>query len=341
MGERNRPGFIRNDNKCSRSSSDKISLSKAGKRVLVTGASGFIGSNLVPRLLELGYEVTSLERYVTGRYVLGAPRKVETVYADLADFQTARHVIRNVQPDKVIHLAALSAVSYSYEHPQEVLQANFIGTVNLAEACKREADHISHFLFAGTSEEYGNNGARPETEDSPLRPNSPYSVSKVAADKYLNYMWDAYQFPVTILRPFNSYGRKDNTHFVVERTIVQALSEKEIRLGDPTPVRDFLYVDDHVDAYLACLRQPEKAIGQTFNFCTGRGVTIKELVEKICDLAGFSGKVYWNTIPKRPLDIQELIGSSAKSSKLLGWKHKYQLEDGLKKALDYWKQKLG
>lgn len=307
----------------------------------MTGASGFIGSHLVPRLLERGYEVYALERYVTGRYVLGETRKVKTVFGDLRDSQTARQVIRKVQPDKVVHLAALSAVSYSYEHPQEVLETNFMGTVNLAEACMQEVGDFSHFLFAGTSEEYGNNGTLPQTEDSPLRPNSPYSASKGAADRYLDYMCDAYGFPVTILRPFNSYGRKANTHFIVERTIVQALSAKEIRLGDPTPVRDLLYVDDHIDAYLACLEQPKNAIGQTFNFCTGRGVTIKELVEKVSDFTGFSGQVLWNTIPKRPLDIRELIGSSAKSARLLGWKPKYQLEDGLRKTVDYWKQKLG
>lgn len=307
----------------------------------MTGASGFIGSHLVPRLLELGYEVHSLERYVTGRYVLGEARQVETVFGDLRDLQTARQVLKKVQPHKVVHLAALSAVSYSYEHPQEVLETNFMGTVNLAEACMQEVGQFGHFLFAGTSEEYGNNGARPQTEKSPLRPNSPYSASKVAADRYLNYMWDAYGFPVTILRPFNSYGRKDNTHFIVERTIVQALSANQIRLGDPTPVRDFLYVDDHVNAYLACLEQPKNAIGQTLNFCTGRGVTIKELVEKICNLTGFAGQVLWNTIPKRPLDIHGLIGSPVESARLLGWKPKYQLEDGLRKAVDYWKQKLG
>lgn len=317
-----------------------ILLSNNGPRVLVTGASGFIGSHLVPELVEKGYDVYLLERYVTGRYVLGGQRDLITLFGDLRDFQAARQAIRDVQPEIVVHLAALSAVSYSYEHPQEVLETNFLGTVNLAEACMHEVGHFTHFLFAGTSEEYGNNGDSPKTEDSVLRPNSPYSVSKVSADKYLNYMWDAYKFPMTILRPFNSYGRKDNTHFVVERTIKQAITGQEVRLGDPKPLRDFLYVDDHVNGYLACLEQPEKAIGQVFNFCTGHGVTIEELVQEIVKLTGFSGNVLWNTIPRRPLDIDQLIGSPSKANKVLGWKAKYDLERGLKLTVDYWKQKL-
>jgi len=315
-------------------------LSNDGVRVLVSGASGFIGSQLVPKLVARGYEVYLSERYVTGRYVLGAQKDLPTVFADLRDFQATRQAIREVQPEIVVHLAALSAVSYSYEHPQEVLETNFLGTVNLAEACLREVGHFAHFLFAGTSEEYGNNGVNLKTEESTLCPDSPYSVSKVAADKYLNYMWDVYGFPVTILRPFNSYGRKDNTHFVVERAIKQALTSQQVRLGDPKPIRDFLYVDDHVNAYLSCLEQREKVRGQTFNFCTGHGVTVRELVEKIVRLTEFSGEVLWNTIPKRPLDIAELIGDPAKARKILGWRAEYDLDKGLELTVEYWRKKL-
>jgi nucleoside-diphosphate-sugar epimerase len=309
--------------------------------VLVTGASGFVGSHLVPTLVERGYDVYVLERYVTGRYILGSKRDITTVFADIRDFQATRQIVREVQPDKVVHLAAISAVSYSYEHPHEVNETNFFGTVNLAEACRREVTHFQHFLFAGTSEEYGNNGVIPETEDSQLKPNSPYSVSKVAADNYLKYMWDAYRFPVTILRPFNSYGRKDNTHFVVERTIRQALKENEIRLGDPRPVRDFLYINDHIDAYLASLEKPEKSIGETFNFCTGNGATIRELAELIVNLTDFKGEILWDSIPKRPLDIQKLIGDPSKALRVLGWEPRFTLEQGLKETVNYWEKQLG
>jgi len=305
--------------------------------VLVTGGSGFIGAELLPKLVELGHEVCSLERYVTGRYVLGA--RTATVFGDLRDGFSIRKLVKDVQPEAVIHLAAISPVAYSYDHPQEVFEVNALGTINLAEACLREVPNFKHFLYAGTSEEYGNQDKFPVTEDAELRPNSPYSVSKVAADKYLQYMRAAYDFPVTVLRPFNTYGRKDNTHFVVERTITQMLQGKTVRLGDPTPARDFIYVDDHVDAYLTCLNNP-KAKWEVFNFCTGRDITIKELIGLISKLTGFKGKVQWNTIPARPLDIKKLVGSYEKAKKVLGWRPKYTLEEGLKKTIEFWESKL-
>jgi len=309
-------------------------------KILVTGGNGFIGSHLIPRLVELEHDVYSLERYVTGRYVLGGERTVKTVFCDLRDHFAVRSAIRNIEPEAVIHLASISSVSYSYEHPQEVIETNFLGTVNLAEACMREVPSFKHFLFAGTSEEYGNSKVNPKTEDSPMCPNSPYSASKVAADKYLQYMRDAYGFPTTVLRNFNTYGRKDNTNFVVERTIVQMLKGKNVRLGDPLPVRDFLYVDDHVNSFLTCLSNG-KALGEVFNFCTGRGTSIKQLVELISELTGFRGQVNWNTIPSRPLDIAELVGDCSKANRLLDWRHKYELKDGLQLTIDFWKTRLG
>ena len=307
-------------------------------RVLVTGGSGFIGGCLIPKLVGCGHEVYSLERYVTGRYVLGA--KAMTVFGDLRDGFVIRKLVKDIQPDAVIHLAAISPVAYSYDHPQEILEVNTLGTINLAEACLRELSNFKHFLYAGTSEEYGDQDKFPTTEDSELRPNSPYSVSKVAADKYLQYMRVAYNFPVTILRPFNTYGRRDNTHFIVERTITQMLQGKTIKLGDPQPVRDFMYVDDHADAYLACLDN-EEARGDVFNFCTGHGVSIKELVDQIAELVGFDKEIVWGTIPARPLDIKTLVGSYEKAKRVLGWEPKYTPEEGLRETIAFWRNKLG
>jgi nucleoside-diphosphate-sugar epimerase len=309
------------------------------EKVLVTGGSGFIGSHLIPKLLDARYDVYSLERYVTGRYVLGGCRMAKTVFGDIRDYFTTRDLIRKIQPDAVIHLASISAVSYSYDHPNEVLETNLLGTINLAESCLREAPHFKHFLFAGTSEEYGNQETLPIKENAELHPNSPYAVSKVAADKYLQYMRDAYDFPITILRNFNTYGRKNNTHFIIERIITQMLKEKVVTLGDQSPIRDFLYVNDHVNSYLTCL-QKEKTIGETFNFCTRHGTSIAQLVNLIKKITDFKGEVIWNTIPRRPLDIAKLIGDYSKAKNLLRWKPKYTLDEGLKLTVNFWKEKL-
>jgi nucleoside-diphosphate-sugar epimerase len=309
-------------------------------RILVTGATGFVGSRLLERLAEMGgHDLYSMQRYVTGRYVLGADHGVKVVFCDLRDQFAVKCAIRDVQPDVVFHLAAISPVSYSYDHPNEVLDTNLTGTVNLAEACLREVPHFRHFLFASTSETFGN-GPVPKREDTPQAPNSPYSVAKHAAEKYVLYMWDAYKFPVTVLRPFNTYGRRDNTHFLVERMLVQMLQGNTVKLGDPTPERDLLYVDDHVESYLTCFAKPQASIGQDFNFCTGEKLTVQALADKMRAMTGFRGQILWDTIPKRPLDIQVLYGDSAKAKSVLGWEAKVSLDDGLRRTADFWRKKL-
>jgi dTDP-glucose 4,6-dehydratase len=308
------------------------------RSILVTGGTGFIGSHLIPKLAELDFKIYNLARNVTGRYVLG--QDVKTFFADLRDHFAIRRIIRHLQPEIVIHLGALTPVSYSYEHPHEVIDVNLHGTINLAESCLREVPHFKQFIFASTSETYGNQEIFPLKEDFPQKPNSPYAVSKQACEKYLLYMRGAYNFPVTIMRPFNTYGRRENKHFVVERVVTQILeNNNKIFLGNPKAIRDFLYVEDHVNAYLSVLDN-EKAIGEIFNFCTGRGVSIEELVHLITDQLGCNCEIRWYSIPQRPLDIKCLIGSYEKVNKLLGWAPKWSLEDGISKVIQYWKEKL-
>ena len=152
-------------------------------------------------------------------------------------------------------------------------------------------------------------------------------------------MYDAYKFPCTVLRPFNTYGRRDNTHFMVERMLVQMLRGDTVRLGDPTPERDLLYVEDHVDAYLSCLNHP-KALGQVFNFGTGEKITVRAVAEKMAALTGFKGQILWGTIPRRPLDIHVLYGDSTKAKAVLGWAPKFDLDQGLTLTMEFWRKKL-
>ena len=308
------------------------------EKILVTGATGFIGKELIARLKDK-FEIHTLERYVTGRYSLDS--NTINHYSNLTDYSAVRKIMIGVKPDYVIHLAAISAVSFSYEHPIEVSEVDYIGSVNLAEACYKEVPDFKQFIFAGTSEEYGmtlKTTDKKLAEDSPLTPNSPYAVAKVAFDNYLNYMGMSYNFPYTIMRPFNTYGRKDNKHFFIERTIMQMLSNPEgkVYLGDPDAIRDWVYVDDHVEAYVKAIGNP-KAIGQAINICTGKGYTTKETAEFIAKLTGFKGEIVWHATPPRPLDAKILIGDNSKAKQILGGKPKYSLDEGLKKTIDYWK----
>ena len=250
-----------------------------------------------------------------------------------------KSAVREIQPEVIIHLASISPVSYSYDHPNEVMDVNLSGTINLAESCRQEIPQFKHFLFASTSETYGN-GPVPKREDTPQSPNSPYSVSKLAAEKYLLYMLKACRFPVTVLRAFNTYGRRDSSDYLVERMIVQMLRGDVVSLGDPTPARDLLYIDDHVDAYIACLSNPQASIGEVFNFCTGEKLTVRSLAEKLRDMTGFHGQIIWNTIPPRPLDIHVMYGDPGNAKSALGWEPKTKLEVGLSRTIEFWRKKI-
>lgn len=303
-------------------------------KVFITGTSGFVGSHLLPHLIKLNYEVHALERYMTGRYVRGKQDgSVNVVYADLNDHVAIREAIVKIKPEFVIHLAAISPVAYSFEHPFEVIETNFVASVNLAEANRKYNPKLEHFIAAGTSEEYGNQEQIPIPETADLRPTSPYAVSKVAMDRYLQYMRDAYDFPMTVARPFNTYGRRRNKFFVVERILSQMLNDCDtVKLGDPTPVRDLMYISDHVNAYLTCLGN-NKAKKRTFNFCTGHGASILNLVEVAKQATGYKGKITWNTV-NRPLDINSLIGDNRKALELLGWRPTTSLENGIRQTIE-------
>jgi nucleoside-diphosphate-sugar epimerase len=306
-------------------------------RILITGASGFVGSELLVALAGAKHELFSLGRQRPERRELATETAVGQVFCDLRDPAAIRQVLRRIQPEIVIHLASVSPVAYSYDHPNEVVEANLMGTINLSEACHSEVPHLRQFLFASTSETYGI-GPIPKTEETPQNPGSPYAVSKLAAEKYLLYLRDAFAFPLTVLRPFNTYGRKDTAAFVVERIVWQMLHEDTVKLGDPEVVRDWLYIDDHVGAYLACLGN-KRTCGQIFNFCTGRGVCVRELVDLLSQMTGFRGEVEWNSIPRRPLDNPTVVGDPSKAEQLLGWHPRFDLEKGLHMVVDFWRRK--
>ena len=306
-------------------------------KILLTGNTGFIGSHLAVALEELDYDVYCFERYLTGR--LESKHNFKTYFGDLRDYLQVSRAVKEIQPDIVIHLASISPVSYSYENPFEVQEVNYLGTVHLAEACLRNLPFLKQFLFASTSETYGN-VQPPMAEDRNQIPNSPYSASKVAAEKYLLYLHDAHRFPLTILRPFNTYGRKTDRHFFIERMLTQMLLSDEVRLGEPNIMRDFLYIDDHINGYICALGN-DQAIGKTINLCTGKPYRLTEVVELAKNITGFSGDIVWHTIPSRPDDIKDLWGKNTVAKTVLQWEPKFTLEEGLKLTAKYWQEKLG
>ena len=306
-------------------------------KILITGTTGFIAGEMIPKLVSDDHNLYGIARYVTGRVAPIAG--IQTYFCDLRDGFAIRKIVREVQPDTVIHVGAMSRVSESYDRGQEYVESNLIGTINLAEACLREVHNFKQFIFAATSEMYGNNGYEIQNETNPRTPASPYAVSKVACENYLKYMIDAYQFPATTMIPFNTYNRKRDFHFFMEKTISQMLTKDKVYLIDPEPIRDWMFVDDHVNAYLTCLENP-KAIGQTFNFCTGFGYSIKETADMIADLIDFKGEIIWNSAPKRPAESKVIIGDNTKARHVLGWCPLVELKEGLQRTINNIKEVL-
>ena len=297
-------------------------------KIVITGGTGFIGSELIEKLHK-DHEIYALCRNVTDRKIL-LPKEVGIVWGDLIDGHFLHKTLKDINPEIVVHLASPSSVAYSHRHAQEAAEIIYMGTINLQKACEG-LSNLEKFIFAGTSEEYGNQTKFPIREDNTqLLPNQPYAIAKVAADHYLNYCKESMGFPAVILRPFNSYGRIKNFSFVTESIISQMLTQPKVILGDPTPIRDLLYVEDHVKGYIKTIETPYETLEnvRAINLCTGIGTSIKELAEKIQKYTEFKGEIIWN-VKTRPTEISKLVGDWHNAFSYLGWRPQTSLDEGL------------
>ena len=318
-------------------------------RIFVTGMTGFLGHQLSETLLKKGHKLGTLARNVatsdrpiasnTESMIRGEKQSgISYYYGDLTDYLNIFDVLSNFKPDVIIHLAAQTSVAYSFTHTTEIFNVNFLGVANMAEAAIRAIPNLKRFIFSGSAEEYGIQTKFPTKETAELHAASPYAVAKIAAEKHLKYLHDAYGFPSIIFRNANSYGRKYNHQFVIESIIYQMLKGKStVRLGDPTPFRDFIFQPDLLSAYvLAATVNNKKILGESINIGTGKSISIRQLAEKIKKITGYKGKIQWNSFPKRSLEIPKLELDNSKAKKLLKWKPKYSLDQGLKITTTYY-----
>ena len=316
-------------------------MSWTGKRVLVTGAGGFIGSHLTARLLELGAQVRAMVRYNSrnskgqlDEFDIPSAGKLETVAGDIRDSRFVRASASDCEV--VFHLAALIGIPYSYAAPSSYIDTNVIGTLNVLEAVRDTG--AKRLVHTSTSEVYGSAFYVPIDEAHPLQAQSPYSASKIAADKLVDSYYSSFEVPTVTVRPFNTYGPRQSLRAILPSVVQQALMSDEIRVGSVDPVRDLTYVSDTVEGFL--LAATAKGVeGKTINLGTGTGYSVSELIEKACKAAGRNPPVVVDVKRIRPAasEVSRLISSNALAREILGWQPKVSIDEGIALMLPWFR----
>lgn len=312
------------------------------KRVLVTGAGGFIGSHLVERLVDLGANVRALVHYnALGRWgwleESLVAKGVQVVAGDIADRDSVHECVTD--REIVFHLAALIAIPYSYHAPESYVRTNVQGTLNVLQ-CSRLAG-VQRLVHTSTSEVYGTARYVPIDEAHPLQGQSPYSASKIGADKLAEAFQLSFGLPVVTVRPFNTFGPRQSCRAVIPTIITQCLQGQTIRLGNLRPTRDLNYVSDTVEGFICAAAAPE-AIGGTFNLGSGREISVGELAELIGRLAGRPISLSSEIARQRPdgSEVERLVADSQRSRDILGWSSSVTLEDGLRRTIEWFGMNL-
>lgn len=310
-----------------------------GKRVLVTGASGFIGAHLTRRLVDLGAVVHGLTSVVSSVYptrLVPLRDRITLHEGSLADRGALESIAATVKPDYVFHLGAYTHVGKSWQRVDECVQVNVQGTVNLLMAL---APHgYTRFVNTGTSEIYGDIAA-PFREDNQPHPISPYSVSKYAAEEYCRLFAEAYGWPIVRVRPFNAYGPAQSPDRVIPEIITRALRGEQLRMTQGRQTREFNYVEDLADGFVQLATTPG-IDGELFNLGCGVDVSMRDLATKILDLMGNPVKAEFGAYPDRPTEIWEMRCDATKARERIGYAPKTSLDDGLVRTIDWYREEL-
>lgn len=308
------------------------------KRVLVTGADGFIGSHLTEELLKKGYQVRALSYYNSFNYWgwledIGAYENLEVVSGDVRDPNFCLTITKDI--DTIFHLAALIAIPYSYVAPDSYIDTNVKGTLNICQAAK--INGCKRILHTSTSEVYGTAQYVPIDEKHPLQPQSPYSASKIGADAIAMSFYNAFNLPVVTVRPFNTYGPRQSARAVIPTIITQiANGHKKIQLGDVTPTRDFNFVKDTCMGFIQ-LSECDKAIGEVVNIGSNREISIIDTLNLIKSIMNSDVEFILDQLRIRPekSEVFRLWCDNTKIANLTGFKPNYTIEEGLRETVKW------
>jgi NAD dependent epimerase/dehydratase len=322
-----------------------MSLELKGKKILVTGANGFIGSHLVERLTGHGVNVRAFVRY-NSRNDWGALemlpkeilRNVEVLTGDLRDTHAIYDAIKDTSV--IFHLGALIAIPYSYIHPAEVIETNIMGTLNVLMAARER--NIEKIIHVSTSEVYGSACYVPIDENHPLQGQSPYSASKIGADKIAESFYRSYNLPIVTVRPFNTYGPRQSARAVIPTIITQALEQKEIKLGSLHTTRDFTFVEDTVSGFIKA-SESDEAIGQTINLGSNFEISVGDIANKIISILGVKSQILVDETRIRPQnsEVERLWCDNSKAKRVLQWDTQIPFEEGIRRTINWFSENKG
>jgi NAD dependent epimerase/dehydratase len=309
------------------------------RRILITGAGGFIGSHLTERLVELGARVKAFVRYNSrndwGLLELIPKDKlsqVEVIMGDLRDSDATRRAGKDM--DIFFHLGSLIAIPYSYEHPREAIETNIMGTLNILNSARENS--IKKVIHTSTSEVYGTAQYVPIDEKHPLQGQSPYSASKIGADMIAESYYRSFETPVTIIRPFNTFGPRQSARAVIPTIISQALIGEQIYLGSLHPKRDFTYIDDVVEAFMKVAESPSLN-GEVINIGSNFEESVGDIVRRVLEILGKNKEIIVDSNRIRPLmsEVERLWCDNTKAKELLGWVPGISFDEGLRKTVEW------
>jgi len=307
------------------------------KKILITGATGFIGSHLCEFFTEKGFKVIAFDRY-NPEYNLGClsnskyKKDIEFIFGDIRDYDSVHKVAKRSK--NILHLAALIGIPYSYFSPLAYYKTNVEGTLNILEASKNLS--MDQVILTSTSEVYGTAQYVPIDEKHPLKSQSPYAASKIAADQLGISYYNSFKTPIKILRPFNTFGPRQSSRAIIPTIILQALNNKEIKLGNLKPTRDFTYVKDTVKAYLEVLKC-KKFFGRIVNVGSGKEISIKKIVLDIKNILNSNSKIIEDKkrIRDKNSEVERLKCNNSIIRKNTNWKVSKNFEDGLKETIEW------
>lgn len=313
--------------------------------VLITGADGFIGSHLTESLVQEGHKVRAFVMYNsfnTWGWLDTLPKEmlsgIEIFQGDIRDPNGVKHAMKGM--DEVFHLAALIAIPFSYHSPDTYVDTNIKGTLNVLQAARDLGP--SRVLLTSTSEVYGTAKYVPIDEVHPFQGQSPYSATKIGADRLAESFYRSFGTPVTIVRPFNTYGPRQSARAVIPTIITQLLSGKaEIKLGSLTPTRDFNYVKDTAQGFIE-IAKSDKTIGEEINIATQQEISIGQLAEELIRQINPNARIVCDEERLRPekSEVNRLLGSNEKIKKLTDWRPRYTFSEGLNETIDFFKYNL-